>query len=407
MKNPRPIIEYASEIQRERKSRIIRNILRRKCLSRSEITELTGLSQSSVVKYVKNLREEGIIREVPIIDSVSRRKMVGLEFDPALGLSIAIVLTANTLWAYLVDPIGTVLVERSMDIYRHIPQENLLDQIVSTAQSLKDHALQRMNKRVFGIGIGLGGFLDPKIGVSHQYLFSRNWTEVPLLEIVGSKLNLPTFIINDANAAALGEMLFGTAKESCNFISVWLGEGIGMGIVIHGEVYEGSDAYAGEIGHTRAVDDGELCYCGHYGCLETVASKGFILNQFLNGIEKGVNTRVSCSPKNNQRTPPRIVDIISAANEGDRFIRNIFNDAAAHIVRKVADVANVINPDQIVFRGPTIDNNRYMYNRLSQELEANTLQPIWNSMQVTFYEGEEDHIQARGLGSYVLLRYFT
>ena len=397
MHNSRPIIEYTSEIQRERKSRILRNILRHKRLSRAEITERTGLSQSSVVKYVKNLREEGIIREVP--DSAGGRKTAGLEFDPALGLSIAIVLTANTLSASLVDPIGTVLDYRTLEIYQHIPRKNLLDQIVHMAQSLKEQASQSMNRRVFGLGIGLGGFLDPKLGVSHQYLFSANWSEVPLLEIVRSRLDLPTFIINDANATALGELLFGTAKEASNFICVWLGEGIGMGILINGETYEGSEAYAGEIGHTRAVADGALCYCGHHGCLETIASKSFLLQQFLNGLEKGVHTRASHSAN------PPIANIISAANEGDRFIRNIFNDAATHIAQKVADVANVLNPEQIVFRGPTIDNNRYMYN--PQELEANTLQPIWDSMRVSFYEGEEDHIQARGLGSYFLLRYFA
>ena len=404
VQDSRALIDYGSEIQRERKTRILRNVLRRKRLSRAELTDLTGLSQSSVIKYVKSLREEGILREVALHDSRSGRKTTGLEFDPGLGLSIAIVLSANNLSAYLVDPIGAVLAEHCSRIYQRIPRENLLDQIVHVARTLKEEASHRMGKHVFGIGVGLGGFLDPNVGVSHQYLFSTNWAEVPLPEIVGARLDLPTFIVNDTNAVALGEMLFGGATDAGNCMSVWLGEGVGMGIAINGEVYEGSNGYVGEIGHTKAVEDGELCYCGHRGCLETVASESYVLQQFRNGLAKGVHTRVF-HPGATERELS-IGDLILAANEGDRFVRNIFTDVARHLALKIADVANVLNPDRIVFRGPTIDNNRYLYTRLSQELEANTLQPIWDSMRVSFYEGDEDHIQARGLGSYVLLRYF-
>ncbi len=160
--------------------------------------------------------------------------------------------------------------------------------------------------------------------------------------------NAPAKITNDANAAALGEMFFGGAKNMKNFVMLTLGTGFGSGIVVDGKICYGHDGMAGELGHTIVVPDGRHCTCGNFGCLETyVSASGMVRTalEYLNGNDNsGLLSKID--PKNLTSK-----DIFIAANNGDALALKIFDETAEMLGRKMAEIVAYTSPETIFFYG--------------------------------------------------------
>jgi N-acetylglucosamine repressor len=396
--------ENLSPIQKTRMRSILKTILNHKRLTRQKLGRMLGLSPSSIVKYVKTLIDMGFIRQTDEGVSTGGRKSIFLELNPDVGVNIAIVFNLSSLDAVLIDVLGEEAARFTTPTYQGIPKEDLLSLLYSAIETLQKKADQ-LGKKVIGIGIGLGGFIDPDKGISHEYLYAHGWYDVPLRQIIEAKYNRPCFLVNDANACALMEKYYGLGVGMDHFLCVMLGEGIGLGIVVNGEIYMGSSFYSGELGHTHISDTGGLCYCGHTGCLETVSSKQYILNQCKEGLQKGVNSEILkyCDHKLEEL---HIEHVIHAANNGDRFARNIFNQIGHNIGYKLADIANVFNPELIILRGEIIDENRVLFESIEREITDLTLRPVAKSLTVCYSDKHED-TRFRGIGSYIFINYFS
>jgi predicted NBD/HSP70 family sugar kinase len=392
-----------SSIQKNRMRSILKAILDHKRVTRNKLANLLGLSLSSIVKYVKLLIEQGFIRETGEEVSTGGRRSILLELNPDAGVNIAIILNMSSIRAVLIDILGQEIASYSAPAYQGIPKDELLHTLYTCIDTLLEKAVQK-GKRVFGIGIGLGGFIDPIKGISHEYLYANGWYDVPLRKLVEEKYNYPCFLVNDANACALMEKYYGMGMGIDHFLCLQLAEGVGMGIVVNGEIYMGNNYYAGELGHTHISDTGQLCYCGHTGCLETETSKQYIIDTCKEGIEKGVHSEIlkHCNHNPEELT---IEHIIEAANNGDRLARNVFNQVGKNIGYKLADVANIFNPERIILRGETIDGNEVLYETIKREIKDLTLRPISSSIQV-LYSKEREDIRFKGIGSYIFINYF-
>jgi len=376
--------EY-SGIQRDRMNTILKSILNHKRITRNRLAEILKLSPSSIAKYTKALIGVGLVKETDREISKGGRRSIFLELNPAVGLNIAVVLNVS-----------------SIDF--GISKDELLLAIFKVLDNLLIEA-KKFNKKIFGIGIGLGGYINPVLGISHEYLYAKNWYDVPLKQLVEDKYKIPCFLLNDANACALGEKYYGMGIGVKHFLCVLLGEGVGMGIVVNGEIYMGKIYYAGEFGHTHSIPDGQLCFCGHTGCLETVSSMQYILSLASEGLSQGVNSEILkyCE---NDISKLKIEYIITSANNGDRFARNIFNQAGRYLGEKLADIANIFNPELIILRGPVIDGNRFLFESIERVVMNLSLRPIAKSMRITYSEKRTD-IRFMGINSLILIDYFS
>ena len=174
------------------------------------------------------------------------------------------------------------------------------------------------------------------------------WGIVNVVEIIKQYYDVPAAITNDANASAIGEMLFGAAKGMKNFIVITLGTGLGSGVVVDGQLVYGSDGFAGEIGHTIYDPNGRLCGCGRKGCLETYAS--------ATGIKKTVMELLA---KTTEESPLRNVSyadldskmIYSAALAGDKLAQEAFEYTGKVLGLKLADAVAVTSPEAIILFG--------------------------------------------------------
>ncbi|TVR17655.1 MAG: ROK family protein [Balneolaceae bacterium] len=196
-----------------------------------------------------------------------------------------------------------------------------------------------------GIGIAAptGSYQNGTIENASNLGWPRN---LPVCDLLGSYFDVPAVISNDANAAAVGEMLYGVAQGVDNFICITLGTGLGSGIVADGKLLLGADGHAGELGHFIAVPNGRPCACGRNGCLETYASATGIVKTYLQLSEK-ISTHTPS--ENNSRLTAK--NITKAALAGDENALKAFEITGEILGKKLADAISVLNPELIVLNG--------------------------------------------------------
>lgn len=398
------MVDASTAIQRERMNGILKALLDHARLTRGRLGHLLRMSPSSIVKYTRVLIEKGLVKETAQAESTGGRRSQLLELNPEAGLSVCVTLDVSATRGAVVDMSGRILAEDSAPSRMGIPREELLSTLGDIVQRLLGCA-QAFRGRILGIGVGMGGHIDPGAGISHEYLYATDWYDVPLRQLIEERFPIPCYLVNDANSCALGEKYRGMAVGVKDFICVTVSEGVGMGIVANGELYLGKDSYAGEFGHVHAVDDGALCYCGHTGCLETVCSQSAILAACRDGFRQGVASEVlkhSCG----DRQGFTIEHVICAANNGDRFARNVLAQAADVLGTRLADAANLLNPELIVLRGTVIDGNEFLFDRLRRIILDQSLRPTARGLRVQ-YSPERKDIRFAGIASAIVMEYLT
>jgi predicted NBD/HSP70 family sugar kinase len=208
--------------------------------------------------------------------------------------------------------------------------------------------------RLLGVGVGASGLVDYRTGVS-VLAPTLGWHDVPIGERLAQRLCLPVCVDNNVRAMALGEALFGQERSVTSLAFVYGRVGVGAGFVVNGEIFRGSGAGAGEIGHTIVLPDGgERCGCGQYGCLETLVSEPVILREaerLARAEPDGLLARHLSAP--GDATP--IDRVFAAARAGDAAIKTFVEARARYLGIALANLVNVLNPELIVLGGMFCD----------------------------------------------------
>lgn len=217
-------------------------------------------------------------------------------------------------------------------------------------QMLQDLLSQRQLKmeNIAGVGVGVPAFLDVKSGFIYE-IVNLGWKEVPLKRELETLFNLPCFVDNDANTAAIGEMWQGAGRGASHLICITVGTGIGGGLILNGDIYHGSIGLAGEVGHYTIRPDGRLCNCGNTGCLETETSATAILYYGKEAIKQGKPTvlKKRMDDKGNLTAQ----DVLDGAKADDSVCIEIVQHVGYYLGLTLAQISNVLNPEIIVIGG--------------------------------------------------------
>lgn len=253
-------------------------------------------------------------------------------------------------------------------------KERTISQIVASVREIlrEGERLKVFSKSILGVGIGSPGPLNTKEGVIHFAPNLPGWIEVPLVQILRDELNLPIFLENDANAAALGEWWLGAGKNVDNLVLLTLGTGIGGGIIIEGEVLHGAWDTAAEIGHMIIHEGGLTCGCGKQGCLEAYASATGVVKRTLAAIEKGEKTLLINLVEN------RLEDItceliFKTAEKGDSLAKWIVEETARYLGIGIASIVNIINPEMVILSGGMIAAGDTLFKPVRKYAQENAL----------------------------------
>jgi predicted NBD/HSP70 family sugar kinase len=312
-------------------------------ISRAEVARLTGLTRTTVSELVSEIITEGLAREVgrgpssggkaPILVEVNgdARHVIGLDLGER-AFSGAIVNLHGEIRRTATQPVGGRDGDEALAaLYR------LLDELVAAEEGT-----------LLGIGVGTPGIVDPDRGTI-LWAVNLDWQDLPLARLMRERYGVPTYVANDSRAAALAESLFAGERRSANLVAIKVGNGIGAGLVLNGELFHGDAFGAGEIGHIAAVDDGEQCRCGRFGCLETVASSRAILARVRKSAQERpdgfLGRRLAAAGE------LTLEDVRAGLEQGDEETRRVVVAAGRFLGQAVAALIGALNVNQIVLLG--------------------------------------------------------
>jgi len=326
-------------------STVLRCVWDARPLSRVAIAADTGLNKTTVSSLVSELEERGLIREIGQHESSGGRPARLLDLNPEAGVMIGVEIGVDRIHVILTDFLATVRWRARHEIAPTAGQEA----IIATVLAMLDDAVARCpvdaGTRLLGIGLALPGMVDVADGL---LIFSPNlqWRNVPLRQMIAQRFQVPVFVDNDANAAALGERLFGAARTVDDFIYLIVGVGIGAGICINGQIYRGAGGYAGEVGHTRlALEHTRPCHCGKRGCWETLANQYALIERVRAALAA---SRPSILAGDVALTVERIGQ---AAAAGDEVACQALAETGAFVGLGIANLVDIFNPKLVVVGG--------------------------------------------------------
>lgn len=353
------------------KQRVLRLIRMDGPLSRADAAERTGLTRPTISAVVAELLEEGWVQEIGMGESSGGRPPILLRFNPMARWVVGAELSAGHVRAVLSDLNGAVSRRVKYRVTSSDPHAELL-QVERAVRELLD-AMPRTPRPipVAGIGLGITGVVDRNVGI-WRYSPHYDVQNLPVVELLQSRLVLPVWIANDARAMAWGERSFGAARGVENMAYIRVGVGIGAGLIIGGELYSGAQEGAGEIGHMVVEHDGPRCRCGGYGCLEAVASATAIARRAVRQIQQGRASRIA-ELVGGDLSKVLATSVIEAAGEGDSLARETLAEAGRNLGLAVANLVNLLNPSMVVIGGGTSRAGDFLIEPLREVAIARTL----------------------------------
>jgi len=264
-----------------------------------------------------------------------------LKTEVAIGIDVG---GTNTDFA-IVDRDGNCLSRDSIRTDRHNEVVLFLDELAEKLRS----QIHKLDKRFEVKGIGVGAPNGNYFKGTIEFAPNLKWKgTIHFADMLAKRMNLPTVLTNDANAAAIGEMIYGAAKGMKDFIVITLGTGLGSGIVVNGEILYGHDGFAGELGHTIVYPEGRLCGCGKKGCLETYASATGIVRTVVEMLQQSGEPSIL---RNIEKGKLNSKDIFLAAQKGDKIALDAFEFTGKILGMKLSDAVAFSSPEAIILFG--------------------------------------------------------
>lgn len=331
---------------------ILKALLRHEHVSRAHLAQLTGLSNTTITNQISALLEQGIVEEEGTARLQQRRgagrPRMALRLVPDARYAVGIHVGVGQIRVALTNLRANIIASHSFTHPLDKSAEAVLDEAVAQLRNLiEQHNLDAGN--VIGVGVGASGLVDPETGVNVMAP-NLGWVNIPVKDYLHQKLNLPVSVDNNVRAMALGEALFGAAQNVRTLAFVYARYGVGAGFVVDGQLYRGSGAGAGEIGHTTiTLEGGELCRCGNRGCLEPLVSEPSIMAQAQEMARKYSHGLLAHHL--NSTETPAIEQVFAAARAGDAPVKTMLTERARYMGIALANLVNVLNPELILLGG--------------------------------------------------------
>ncbi|MGQ9629805.1 MAG: ROK family protein [bacterium] len=231
------------------------------------------------------------------------------------------------------------------------PEEVVRRIIDAIGEALDDGGMDLSKAR--GIGIGAPGTLDMANGIV-TFAPNLGWRDVRLKQLVESRLGIPTFIDNDVNMGTLGEYTAGAGRGAKDVVGIFVGTGIGGGIIIGGRLHYGFNYTAGEVGHMVIQVNGPKCGCGNRGCWEALASKTAIARRIKGALDKGRSSILKDLVEDWSK-PFKSSLLAEAIERGDKLADRILKETCVYLGIGVGGIINLLGPERVILGGGVIE----------------------------------------------------
>ncbi|MFN5647559.1 MAG: ROK family transcriptional regulator, partial [Sphingobacteriales bacterium] len=311
----------------------------------NDISKELNISVPKAASLINELMQENLIRDYGKIDSKGGRKasIYGLVSGACFFVGVDVK-------KFYVN-IGL------LDFKKHLVtvKENVPFTLANTPESLqallsiiKDFICDfpELQSKILGVGINMSGRINHLTGYSYSFF---HFQEEPLSSIIEKEIGIPTFIENDSRSMAYGEFMAGVVKFERNVLFINVDYGIGMGILIDGNLYYGKSGFSGELGHIPFFNNEIICHCGKKGCLETETSGIALLNTVKEKIRQGTSSILMNKQK--KVDDLQLQDIIDAALKEDMLVIETLADMGEKLGKALAVLINIFNPELVILGG--------------------------------------------------------
>ena len=317
--------------------------LRDELYTKRELQNATELGWATVCKSINELESKKLIEEISVEENIENadagRPAKKYDISSKKNLMIGVDINTDSIKVVVINVRCKVLYSQSSTVF-----ENERDSMLSAAKLMIRNALESFNndKTAFlGIGFSLMSVVDSENGIGIYSQHMKNWENVHIKDIFESEFNLPVMIEHDPNCCAIAEMNAGIGKKHKNISFIRITLGIGMSLIINGEIYKGNSGNAGEFGHMCMDLNGPYCSCGKRGCVEAYSS--------ISGI--AARYRENTKDKNAENDMAVIHKIASAAKNNDVSAQSYFDSAANILGISISNYITLMNPDIIIIGG--------------------------------------------------------
>lgn len=364
------------------KMKILAYLFRHGPQTNSSLFTATGLSAPTCLALIQELLSDGHLEKHGKGMSIGGRKpdLFGLKDDSCYILSIDM------------ERFGTRIAIHDNNSQSRSEVKSLeipISTDLSSVQVIYESAMRLIKEtglpfdKMVGVGISMPGLIDTTTGDNYTYL--RPSAQLHLEEELTALFEMPVFIQNDVKCATTAECRLGLAKNKKDALVVLMDWGIGLGIIMDGELRTGKKGFTGEIGHIPFVDNGALCYCGKRGCLETVASGIALSTMAKEGIKSGQYSLLNeLTDQEIDKIEPHVV--VEAANRGDQFAISLLSEVGFSLGKGISILIQLFNPEVIILSGKIAEAKQYITIPIIQAVNTYSMSEIRHETELVLSE---------------------
>jgi glucokinase-like ROK family protein len=334
---------------------VLRTIFSHENISRADIARMTNLTRSTVSDIVSDLIAGGLVREIGIGQSHVGKSPILLGLIEDSRWLIGLDLAQNQFRGAVVNLRGKIREVVALPV-----NEGTGTDALPLVYQILDKLINSTNRQLTGIGVGAPGLVNTSEGTVVDAV-NFNWKNLPLTRLLKQRYRLPVSILNDCHAAAIGEKTYGKDfQKDENLVLIHVHHGIGAGIIINREIFQGDGGFAGEIGHIVVMhQNGEVCRCGKRGCLETVASAGALIRQAREIARQHPDWKLASDPRGID-----LDTIEEAFQSGDALACDLVLRTADYLGMAIANLVGLLNIHKVVLEGDMTRFGEIWLNRI-------------------------------------------
>ncbi|RYF64169.1 MAG: ROK family protein, partial [Cytophagaceae bacterium] len=302
----------------------------------AHLAQVVHTSIPSVTGLVEQLVDQGWINTTGTATRHSGRRPVLFGLRPDRHYVVLVDSSTHDTSLVLVNPLRQVVYRRTVDHGLQDHAQFVTSLVEFIKESLINSAVAPSD--VIAFGLAIPGLIDNRQGLNLTYP-NLNPPGESLATYLERQLDLPVFIINDTKATALGEHRFGGGRDKQHALSINIDWGVGLGIILNGEVFQGASGFAGELGHIQVDPEGELCYCGKVGCLDTLTSASSLVRRVREAVLGGAVSQLALHQADVDQLT--IGHVVEAAHQGDAFAIDMLHQTGYQLGKGLAIAINL------------------------------------------------------------------
>ncbi|MBE8722360.1 ROK family transcriptional regulator [Sphingobacterium pedocola] len=378
--------------------KLLNTVFKNEAIAIGDLSNEMGLSFPTVNGLIAELQQGGLLVSKVKGESIGGRKPILYQINDAVFNVLCIEIERFAIRFIVLDNNNNVVYGSKSFSYEISAEISKIDELIYSIDKYISTIGLDM-KKVSAIGLNMPGLVNSDNGTNDTFYVQEGFNLRVFLE---QKYGKFVSVINDVKAAAFSELTYGAARLKKNVLVILMDWGIGLGIISNGTIYMGNDGFSGEMGHIVFVEDGELCYCGKRGCLETIASGVYLVNQVKADIKADVPTLLKGLVDVDDLLPQHIIEV---ANRGDQYAIDLIHGLGKNLGKAISMLVQILNPESVVLSGKFAKAGALITIPIQQSLNTYTMNAIRKDCVVELSSLDQNGY-AKGLVRHTFEKYF-